>query len=169
MQETQFTLARDYGFESWAKMMAFVEEAADQPRFPGPIKRILELAFAEAARRGDPKAAPGDLLVAMAGEEMRLIVGPLLEQLGVAPDEIQRAAESSVSSGSYGSAVKRVLEYAADEARGSGHRDVQCEDLLLGLLKDASAAQALESTGLCYEAAIRHFEEAKRARGRGGS
>ena len=158
LQETQFTLARDYGFESWPRMMAFVDEKAEELRFGDSIKRILEVACTEAARRGDRQVGSAHLLLAMAGEEMRLIVGPLLEQLGVTPEEVRRAAESSVSSGSCGSADKRVLEYAADEARGSGHRDVQCEHLLLGVLKDrdAMAAQLL-SKGLRYEAAKKRF------------
>ncbi len=161
VQEAQFTLARDYGFESWPKMMSFVEEKAGQLRFSDSVKKIIELARAEAARRGSPEVGSGHLVLAMAGEGMRLFAGSLLEGLGVAPDDIRRLAESRLSSGSshcgesrFNPAVRRVLECAADEARGSGRRDVHIEHLLLGLLRDRGgfAARVLESTGLRYEA-----------------
>ena len=94
---------------------------------------------------------------------------PCWRGLGVTPDEVRRRAENSVSIGSsqasegppdsrrsqFGPAGRKVLEFAAAEARGSGARDVQCEHFLLGLLKDpdAAAARVLESMGLRYEAA----------------
>ena len=161
VQEAQFALARDYGFESWPKMTAFVDEKADQLRFADSVKEIIELANAEATRRGSPEVGPGHLLLALAGEEIRPLAGPLLEGLGVAPGDIRRLAESRVSSGSshsdesrFNPALKRVLEGAADEARGSGRRDVHVEHLLLGLLRDrvGFAARVLESTGLRCEA-----------------
>ena len=161
VQEAQFTLARDYGFESWPKMMAFVDEQAAQFRFAESVKKIIELANAEATRRGSPEVGPGHLLLALAGEEIRPLAGPLLEGLGVAPDDIRRLAESRVSSGSshcdesrFNPALRRVLEGAADEARGSGRRDVHVEHLLLGLLRDRDgfAARVLESKGLRCEA-----------------
>ena len=161
VQEAQFALARDYGFESWPKMTAFVDEKADQLRFADSVKEIIELANAEATRRGSPEVGPGHLLLALAGEEIRPLAGPLLEGLGVAPDEVRRLAESRVSSGSshcdesrFNPALRRVLECAADEARGSGRHDVHVEHLLLGLLKDrdADVARWRESTGLRYKA-----------------
>lgn len=161
VQEAQFALARDYGFESWPKMIASVHEKADELRFADSAKEIIELANAEATRRGSPEVGPGHLLLALAGEEIRPLAGPLLEGLGIAPDEVRRLAESRVSSGSshsdesrFNPALRRVLEGAADEARGSGRRDVHVEHLLLGLLRDrvGFVARVLESTGLRYEA-----------------
>lgn len=163
VQEAQFTLAREYGFESWPKMMSFVEERAGQLRFADSVKEIIELANAEATRRGSPEVGPGHLLLALAGEEIRPLAGALLEELGIAPDEVRRSAENSVcveSSQAAGEqdllqpATKRVLEHAAAEARGSGAKVVDCEHLLLGLLRDRDgvAARVLESTGLRYEA-----------------
>lgn len=163
VQEAQFALARDYGFESWPKMTAFVDEKSDQLRFADSVKEIIELANAEATRRGSPEVAPGHLLLALAGEEIRPLAGPLLEGLGVAPDEVRHRAENSVCAESshaaeeqnlFQPAVKRVLECAADEARGSGRHDVHVEHLLLGLLKDrdADVARWRESTGLRYKA-----------------
>ncbi len=95
---------------------------------------------------------------------MRPDAGPLLEGLGVTPDEVWRRAGNSVSTGSsqasegqslFGPAAKRVVQFAAAEARGSGAGVVQCEHFLLGLLKDpdAVAARVLESKGLSYESA----------------
>ena len=174
VQEAQFTLARDYGFESWPRMMAFVEEQADQLRFGDSIKRILELARAEAARGGGGEVGSGHLLLALAGDEMRPVAGPLLEGLGVAREEVLRGAGDSVSTGSsqaseepprdskpsqlqslFGPAARRTVDSAAAEARGSGAGIVQCEHFLLGLLKDpdAVAARVLEATGLSYESA----------------
>ena len=169
VQEAQFTLARDYGFETWPKMMALVDGKAGELVFADSIRKILELARTEAARRGDREVGSGHLLPAVAGEEMRPVAGPLLERLGATPDEVRRRAESSVSAGrsqagegpfgfrrsQFGPAAKKVLEFAAAEARGSGAGVVQCEHLLLGLLKapDAGAARMLESMGLRYEAA----------------
>ena len=96
--------------------------------------------------------------------KMRPDAGPLLEGLGVTPDEVWRRAGNSVSTGSsqasegqslFGPAAKRVVQFAAAEARGSGAGVVQCEHFLLGLLKDpdAVAARVLESKGLSYESA----------------
>ena len=163
VQEAQFALARDYGFESWPKMIASVDEKADQLRFADSVKEIIELANAEATRRGSPEVGPGHLLLALAGEEIRPLAGPLLEGLGIAPDEVRHRAENSVCAESshaaeeqnlFQPAVKRVLECAADEARGSGRRDVHVEHLLLGLLRDRDGfvAWVLESTGLRCEA-----------------
>ena len=98
LQEAQFALSRNYGFESWPKMIAFVEKATDQPRFAAPVKRILELAHEEAARRGKREVGFDHLLLALVGEEMRPIVGPLLEESGIRPDEMRRALEGSMSS-----------------------------------------------------------------------
>ena len=92
------------------------------------MKKIIELANVEATRRGSPEVGPGHLLLAMAGEEMRPLAGPLLEGLGVAPDEVRRSAENSV---------------CVESSQAAGE-------------------QNLESAGLRYEAAIRHFE-AKRS------
>ena len=146
VQEAQFTLARDYGFESWPKMIASVDEKAGQLRFSDSVKKIIELANAEATRRGSPEVGPGHLLLALAGEEIRPLAGPLLEGLGIAPDEVRRLAESRISTGRscseeirFNPAVRRVLECAADEARGSGRHDVHVEHFLLGLLKDRDA------------------------------
>ena len=161
VQEAQFALARNYGFESWPKMIASVDEKADQPRFADSVKEIIELANAEATRRGSPEVGPGHLLLALAGEEIRPLAGPLLEGLGIAPDEVRRLAESRISTGRscseeirFSPALRRVLEGAADEARGSGRHDVHVEHLLLGLLRDrvGFAARVLESTGLRCEA-----------------
>ena len=162
VQEAQFTLARDYGFESWPKMMAFVDEKATELVVADSIRKILELACREAARRGDREAGSGHLLLAVAGEEMCPVAGPILERLGVTPDEVRRRAENTVSAGSSQAsegppdpAAKRVVQSAAAEARGSGAGGVQCEHFLLGLLRDsdAAAARVLESMGLRYEAA----------------
>lgn len=169
MQEAQFTLARDYGFESWPKMMALVDEKAAELVFADSIRKTLEVARTEAARRGDREVGSGHLLLAVAGEGIRPVTGPLLERLGVTPDEVRRRAENSASAGSsqasegpsefrrsqFGPAAKKVLEFAAAEARGSGAGVVQCEHFLLGLLEDpdAGAARVLESMGLRYEAA----------------
>ena len=161
VQEAQFTLARDYGFESWPKMIASVDERAGQLRFAESVKKIIELANAEATRRGSPEVGAGHLLLALAGEEIRPLAGPLLEGLGVAPDDIRRLAESRMSTGRscseeirFNPTVRRVLECAADEARDSGRHDVHVEHLLLGLLKDrdADVARCRESTGLRYKA-----------------
>ena len=79
-------------------MIAFVEKAANQPRAAAPVKRILELAHEEAARRGKREVGFDHLLLALVGEEMRPTVGPLLEELGVRPDEMRRALEGAMSS-----------------------------------------------------------------------
>ena len=164
VQEAQFTLARDYGFESWPRMMAFVEQQAAQLGFAESIKRILELARAEARRRDERRVGSGHLLLALAGEEMRPVAGPLLEGLSVAPEEVLRGAGDSVSTGSlqasegesmFGPAARKVVQSAAAEARGSGAGIAQCEHFFLGLLKDpdAVAARVLGSKGLSYESA----------------
>ena len=97
VQEAQFALSRDYGFESWPKMIAFVEKAANQPRFAAPVKRVLELAHEEALSRGNREVGFEHLLLALVGEVMRPVVGPLLEELGVRPDEVRRVLERSMS------------------------------------------------------------------------
>ena len=169
VQEAQFALARDYGFESWPRMMAFVDEKAEELVFADSIRRVLEVARTEATRRGDREVGSGHLLLALAGEEMRPVAGPILERLGVTPDEVRRRAESCVSAGSsqasewplefsrsqFGPAARKVLESAAAEAGVSGAGVVKCEYLLLGLLRDpdAGAARVLESMGLRWEAA----------------
>ena len=173
VQEAQFTLARDYGFESWPKMMASVDEKAEELVFADSIRRILELACTEAARRGDREVGSGHLLLAVAGEEMRPVGGTALEELGVTPDEVLCRAEDSGSEGSsqasegpsdsrpshlqslFGPTARKVVQSAAAEARRSGAGGVECEHFLLGLLKDpdAAAARVLESMGLRYEAA----------------
>ena len=144
-------------------MIASVDERAGQLRFAESVKKIIELANAEATRRGSPEVGAGHLLLALAGEEIRPLAGPLLEGLGVAADEVRRSAENSVcveSSQAAGEqslfqpAAKRVLEHAAAEARCSGAKVVDCEHVLLGLLRDRDgvAARVLESRGLRYEA-----------------
>ena len=198
LQETQFTLARDYGFESWPKMMAFVEEQASSAF--DSIKKILELARAVAARRGDRQVGSAHLLLAMAGEEMRPVAGPLLEGLGVTPEEVRRAAESSVSSGSYGSPSREssntprmrpgapaIVTYSASTSfsacsrigmqwrhsycpracatrprRSGSPADPQVEYRR----SKGDAMPALDIADcIQFEAAIRHFEEAKSSRG----
>lgn len=98
----------------------------------------------------------GHLLLAAAGEEMRTVAGPILERLGVTPDEVRHRAESSGFAGrlqategplefrrsQFGPAARKVLEFAAAEARGSAAGVVKCEHLLLGLLKDPDAGAA---------------------------
>ena len=173
VQEAQFTLARDYGFESWPKMVALVDEKAAELLFADSIRKILEVARTEAARRGDREVGSGHLLLALAGEEMRPVAGPLLEGLGATPDEVRRRAESCVSAGGsqasegplefrpsrlqslFGPTARKVVQSATAEARRSGAGVVQCEHFLLGLLQDpdAGAARVLESMGLRYEAA----------------
>ena len=173
VQEAQFALARDYGFESWPRMMAFVDEKAEELVFADSIRKILELTSREAARRGDREVGSGHLLLAVAGEEMRPVAGPILQELSVTPDEVRHRAESSVSAGSsqaiegppdprpsqlqslFGAAARRIVQSAAAEARGPAAGVVQCEHFLLGLLRDpdAGAARVLESMGLRYEAA----------------
>ena len=79
-------------------MIAFVEKAAKQPRVAAPVKRVLELAHEEAFSRGNWEVGFEHLLLALVGKVMRPVVGPLLEELGVRPDEVRRALERSMSS-----------------------------------------------------------------------
>ena len=77
LQEAQFTLARDYGFDSWPKLVAFVAAAADRLYFTDQTKEVLEIARREAVRLGHQRVGTEHLLLGMLCDETLPFVSPL--------------------------------------------------------------------------------------------
>jgi len=160
LQEAQLALARDYGFESWPKMMAFVKKAAGRLSFTDQSKKILGLGHAEAGRLRHQQVGTEHLLLGMLGDGARPFIGPLLEELGAQPDRIRGMVEELTPAAApeltreimFSPIVKIVLGYAADEARALDSKVVSFEHVLLGLLRDRDgvAAQVLGASGLRY-------------------
>lgn len=158
LQEAQFALACEYGFESWPKLIAFVDKAAQRVYFSDQSKKLLQFAYAEAVRLNHESVDPEHLLIAMLREELAPVTGDWLAEIGVLPDQLREAIERQrPMDGSkpheaivFSSTTKAVLGRAADEARAAGGPTGHLEHILLGILQDSDgvAAQALAATGV---------------------
>jgi ATP-dependent Clp protease ATP-binding subunit ClpB len=103
-----------------------------------------------ARERGHQRLEPMHLLAALLEPE-QTVVQSLLNQLGVNPAQLRRAAEEGIGSlprvtggeTTLGPDLGRVFEQAADEAARMKDQYVSVEHLLLGLAKVKSKAQEL--------------------------
>ncbi len=113
-------------------------------------QEAVQKAQSLAQERGHPRLEAMHLLVALLQPEQQ-VVRALLTQLGVNPDQIQKAAEEGLSvfpktSGgelSMSPELSQVFDSAQAEAERMKDQYVSVEHLLLGLAKVKSRAQAL--------------------------
>jgi ATP-dependent Clp protease ATP-binding subunit ClpB len=113
-------------------------------------QEAVQKAQSLAQERGHPRLEAMHLLVALLHPEQQ-VVRSLLTQLGVNPDQIQRAAEEGLNvfpktSGgelSIGPELSQVFDAAQSEAERMKDQYVSVEHLLLGLAKVKTRAQTL--------------------------
>lgn len=126
-------------------------------RFTDRGRKIIILAREEAERHQNDYLGTEHVLLAILrdGEGAPLIV---LKKMGLSPEQIRMEVERNLPSGgvtlTYGEIpftprVKKVIEYAIEEAKLLGHNFVSSEHLLLGLVReeDGIGGKILRSLG----------------------
>ncbi len=132
-----------------------------QERFTERVRKVISLARQEAIRLHHDYIGTEHLLLGLVneGEGVGAVV---LTNLGLALDELRRAVENAVSSGSetlvlgevpLNQEARSALNHAVDEARRMNHTYIGTEHLLLGLLREERgvACQVLQSLGMDLE------------------
>ncbi len=133
-------------------------------------QEAVQKAQALARGRGHQRLEPMHLLAALLDPEQS-VIRSLLNQLGVNPAQVLKAAEEGLGSlpkvsgadTTIGSDLSRVFEQASDEAARMKDQFVSVEHLLLGLTKVKSKAQDLLSALGVTEKAV--LESLQRVRG----
>jgi ATP-dependent Clp protease ATP-binding subunit ClpB len=133
-------------------------------------QEAVQKAQALARERGHQRLEPMHLLAALLDPEQS-VIRALLNQLGVNPGQVLKAAEEGLSSlpkvsggdTTIGSDLSRVLDQSSDEAARMKDQFVSVEHLLLGLTKVKSKAHDLLSALGVTEKAV--LESLQRVRG----
>ncbi|MBI4714739.1 MAG: ATP-dependent Clp protease ATP-binding subunit, partial [Nitrospirae bacterium] len=126
-------------------------------RFTDRGRKIIILAREEAERHQNDYLGTEHLLLALLreGDGTALIV---LKKMGLSPEQIRMEVERNLPSGGntmtfgeipFTPRVKKVIEYAVEEAKLLGHSFIGSEHLLLGLIReeDGIAGKILRSLG----------------------
>ncbi len=129
-----------------------------QERFTERVRKVIALARQEAIRLHHDYIGTEHLLLGLVkeGEGVGSVV---LANLGTNLDDLRRAVENAVSTGSetlvlgevpLNQEARSALNYAVDEARKMNHTYIGTEHLLLGLLREERgvACQVLQSLGM---------------------
>ncbi|MEX0800647.1 MAG: tetrahydrofolate dehydrogenase/cyclohydrolase catalytic domain-containing protein [Dehalococcoidia bacterium] len=134
--------------------------ADDFDRYTERARHVLTLAQEEALRLNHSYIGTEHLLLALIGQDGGSALAPL-RALGVDVDKLSPAVRSKISRGYrsvYGEVpltpgAKRVIHFAADEARRLGVDRIGCDHLLLGLVREGEgiAARALEEQAVDLE------------------
>ncbi len=124
------------------------------------VRRILQIARAEASRLQNDHIGPEHILLALIKEGSGIALR-ILKEMGVNIFDLRKAIESSIAETS-GSVVSSALELdneaqesirgAVEESRMFGHSYIGTEHLLLGILKvrESLAAQMLMNFGVDF-------------------
>ena len=125
-------------------------------KFTERARRVIILAQEEAGKTGSGHVGTEHLLLGLASKENEGVAFQVLKQAGVTYENTLALIKTEVSS--IGKAeepkltpkAKRVLEFAAGEARRMHHNYIGTEHLLLALLReqDGQAAKVLQTLGL---------------------
>jgi len=130
--------------------------------FTDRVKKVMQLAREESVRLGNDYVGTEHLLLGLIREGEGVAIA-VLKNMGVELDELAKEIESSISSSGgmmtigqmipFTPRAKKVLEIAAQEARGMQHRYIGTEHLLLALMKDSesAAANALAAVHVEYD------------------
>ena len=119
-------------------------------RYTELARRVLFFSREEVTLRGDTVIAPEHLLLGLTREQGHLaahVLSAARLSPGLLREEIERksGSRSSVSLATeipFSASLKRVLQFAAQEADRLGHSDIGPEHLLLGLLREADSTVA---------------------------
>lgn len=132
-------------------------------QFTDRARRVLAMANQAAQRLNHDFIAPEHLLLGLIRDGMGIGANVLMD-LGVDLSQLLQQVEKQLKSGSEVVAMgklpqtprlRKVVEYAIEEAHNFKHKYVGTEHLLLGLLRenDGVAANALASSGIRLETA----------------
>jgi len=130
-------------------------------KFTERARRVILLGQEEAGKMGSGHVGTEHLLLGLVSESEG-VASQVLQKMGVSLNKVREQINDEAETGegeSTGSEpkltpkAKRVLEYAADEARRMRHNYIGTEHLLLALLreKDGQAAKVLQTLGLSLE------------------
>jgi len=164
LSEAQHTLARDYGFASWPKLKAHVEQLAVPPeppvfpRFTPKARESLFYSWHEANQLRSGVIEPGHVLLGLirAGTGLK---GRMFEPSDLLLDQARAHVKARLTSAVpvppdwhmvLSPQVQRVFHAAVEEADAQHHRAVGLAHLLLGLLREGDAA----ATGLLGQMGI---------------
>src|SRR5438309_2537466 len=134
-------------------------------RFNDRAKRVLALAQDEAVRFNHNYIGTEHLLLGLV-REGEGVAAHVLNSLGVELSKVRKAVEFIIGRGDATTSpseitlsprTKKVIEFAADEARKLGHSHVGTEHILLGIVREGEgiASGVLESLGVSLEK-VRH-------------
>jgi ATP-dependent Clp protease ATP-binding subunit ClpC len=121
-------------------------------RYTDAARRALFFARYEVTQRGGMTIEPEHLLLGLLREPKGLI-GQIFDVGRVSPSALQLAIEEQVTRGErvstsveipFSEAVKRVLQFAAEEADRLVHSYIGTEHLLLGILREERSTAAAE-------------------------
>ncbi len=129
-----------------------------QERFTERVRKVISLAREEAVRLHHDHIGTEHLLLGLV-KEGEGVAAVVLTNLGISMEDLRRAVENAVSTGSETLVLGEVplnqearssLNYAVDEARRMNHTYIGTEHLLLGLLREERglACQVLQSLGV---------------------
>jgi ATP-dependent Clp protease ATP-binding subunit ClpC len=113
-------------------------------RFTDKGRKIIILAREEAERHQNDYLGTEHLVLAVLRETDGVALA-ILKKMGLAPEQIRLEVERNLPSGGttmtfgeipFTPRVKKVIEYAVEEARLLGHNHIGSEHLLLGLLRE---------------------------------
>ncbi len=132
-----------------------------QERFTERVRKVIALARQEAIRLHHDYIGTEHLLLGLA-KEGEGVAAVVLTNLGISLDDLRRAVENAVSTGSetlvlgevpLNQEARSCLNYALDEARKMNHTYIGTEHLLLGLLREERGVgcQVLQSLGMDIE------------------
>ena len=128
-------------------------------RFTERAKRVVIAAQEEAAHAGEPYVSPEHLMLGLV-KESDSVATKVLERLGVAAPRVRQEIERQIGARGYGRLnnndvtldprMKRVLDFAYDEARQSNTNYIGTEHLLLGIIRegDGIAFRTLSKLGV---------------------
>jgi len=130
-------------------------------RFTDRARKVMALAREEARRFNHEYIGTEHILLGLVKEGSG-VAANVLQNLDIELKKIRLEVEKIVQSGSdlvsvgqlpFTPRVKKVLEYAMEEARALGHNYIGTEHLLLGLLREQEgvAAQVLLNLGVKLE------------------
>jgi ATP-dependent Clp protease ATP-binding subunit ClpC len=129
-----------------------------QERFTERVRKVISLARQEAVRLYHDHIGTEHLLLGLV-KEGEGVAAVVLTNLGINLDDLRRAVENSVTTGSetlvlgevpLNQEARSALNYAVDEARKMNHTYIGTEHLLLGLLREERGlgCQVLQSLGV---------------------
>jgi ATP-dependent Clp protease ATP-binding subunit ClpC len=147
-----------------------------QERFTERVRKVINLARQEAVRLHHDHIGTEHLLLGLV-KEGEGVAAVVLTNLGMNLDDLRRAVENAVETGSETLVLGEVplnqearssLNYAVDEARKMSHTYIGTEHLLLGLLREERGVgcQVLQSLGVDID--LVRNETVKLLGGKGG-